>query len=197
MGVGGYWCQRSDWRPNRIQDFCFVSQRMDRLWMDQRSQYSELQSDYCHSGVLFFSLFFFLFALLPNTFTKLFPENVLFFILTSLHLWFWLRNLISVPKQTILVVHFNFHEDFEMSHRTFFLVILIPRDLMIPRKSKRSYTVFRDDFNSFNKDSYTTEVSSWGGGVSFHKTTVAVTLSITYLHVSFLNAAQSLILKIF
>ncbi|XP_078332515.1 beta-1,3-glucan-binding protein-like [Crassostrea virginica] len=43
-------------------------------------------------------------------------------------------------------------------------VILIPRDLMVPRKSKRSYTVFRDDFNSFNKASYTVEVSSWGGG---------------------------------
>lgn len=38
---------------------------------------------------------------------------------------------------------------------------------MMPRKSKRSYTVFRDDFNSFNKASYTIEVSSWGGGVGF------------------------------
>lgn len=46
-----------------------------------------------------------------------------------------------------------------------FVVILVPKDLMMPRKSKRSYTVFRDDFNSFNKASYTIEVSSWGGGV--------------------------------
>lgn len=46
-----------------------------------------------------------------------------------------------------------------------FVVILVSKDLMIPRKSKRSYTVFRDDFNSFNKASYTIEVSSWGGGV--------------------------------
>lgn len=48
-----------------------------------------------------------------------------------------------------------------------FVVILVPKDLMMPRKSKRSYTVFRDDFNSFNKASYTIEVSSWGGGVGF------------------------------
>lgn len=48
-----------------------------------------------------------------------------------------------------------------------FVVILVSKDLMIPRKSKRSYTVFRDDFNSFNKASYTIEVSSWGGGVGF------------------------------
>lgn len=48
-----------------------------------------------------------------------------------------------------------------------FVVIPVSKDLMIPRKSKRSYTVFRDDFNSFNKASYTIEVSSWGGGVGF------------------------------
>ncbi|XP_061166805.1 beta-1,3-glucan-binding protein-like [Saccostrea echinata] len=43
-------------------------------------------------------------------------------------------------------------------------VVLVPRGLIMPRKSKRSYTVFRDDFNSFNRGSYTVEVSSWGGG---------------------------------
>ena len=35
----------------------------------------------------------------------------------------------------------------------------------MPRKSKRAHTVFRDDFNSFNRGAYTVEVSSWGGGV--------------------------------
>lgn len=50
---------------------------------------------------------------------------------------------------------------------SFYAVFLIPRDAMMPRKSKRSYTVFRDDFNSFNRGSYHVEVSAWGGGVSF------------------------------
>ncbi|XP_052718775.1 beta-1,3-glucan-binding protein-like [Crassostrea angulata] len=43
-------------------------------------------------------------------------------------------------------------------------VVLIPRGLMVPRKSKRSYTVFRDDFNSFNRGSYHVDVTAWGGG---------------------------------
>lgn len=37
--------------------------------------------------------------------------------------------------------------------------------MIVPRKSKRAHTVFRDDFNSFNRGAYTVEVSSWGGGV--------------------------------
>nr|XP_022288633.1 beta-1,3-glucan-binding protein-like [Crassostrea virginica] len=43
-------------------------------------------------------------------------------------------------------------------------VSLVPRGMIVPRKSKRAHTVFRDDFNSFNRGAYTVEVSSWGGG---------------------------------
>lgn len=37
----------------------------------------------------------------------------------------------------------------------------------MPRKSKRSYTVFRDDFNTFNRGSYHVDVTAWGGGVCY------------------------------
>ncbi|XP_061167088.1 beta-1,3-glucan-binding protein-like [Saccostrea echinata] len=43
-------------------------------------------------------------------------------------------------------------------------VSLVPRGLMVPRKGRRSYTVFRDDFNSFDKSHYTIDVTAWGGG---------------------------------
>lgn len=34
-------------------------------------------------------------------------------------------------------------------------------------RSLRQTVVFRDDFNHFNKGHFTTEVSAWGGGVSY------------------------------
>lgn len=85
---------------------------------------------------------------------------------------------ITFSHNTEILLHvtvFNASKDYLVfRHRSKYIyiflnitVVLIPRGLMVPRKSKRSYTVFRDDFNSFNRGSYHVDVTAWGGGVCY------------------------------
>jgi hypothetical protein len=47
-----------------------------------------------------------------------------------------------------------------------FLVTLLPENAVAPLRSIRKVTVFRDDFNTFDKSHYKIEVDASGGGVS-------------------------------